>query len=240
MKKILTALGFCAALMGLSSCAQFESNRRHAQMLRDYESVVMVYVEVEGTQEGPDGDDSVAWSGTGFSIYKKDNKSMLLTNKHVCSAEDVAKYVVIDYTGQKHAAKFYKFSPSVDLCLLIADAPIKPVHFAEFDATKATHVTVIGAPSGEFPFFTDGYVGGYHHTVMKVPTLTSGILLLNFEAQFLSAPIYPGSSGSPVFDDKSDVVGIVFAGHTGADHMNLMVPVRLIKQFLAAKMTNFR
>jgi S1-C subfamily serine protease len=208
-------------------------------MLHDYESVVMVYVEVEGTVEGPEGDDSVAWSGTGFSLYSDGNKSLLLTNKHVCAAENIAKYVVIDHVGLKHPAKFYKFSPNVDLCLLIADAPIKPVHLANSDATKATHVTVIGAPQGEFPFFTDGYVGGYHHTVMKIPGVSGGLMILNFSAQFLSAPIYPGSSGSPVFNDQSDVVGIIFAGRTGADHMNLMVPIGLIKDFIAVKAGNW-
>ena len=50
----------------------------------------------------------------------------------------------------------------------------------------------------------------------------------------ITAPVSPGSSGGPVLNDKGEVIGIVYAGHSGPDaqNLNLAIPVNYLKALL--------
>jgi S1-C subfamily serine protease len=142
--------------------------------------------------------------------------------------------MLVTASGDQVEAKYVRISKDADLCLLNTEAKIKPVRLAKEDAERATHITVIGAPHAQFPFFTEGYVSGYHYVAMSLAEDDQD-MDVRFRAQFTSCPIYPGNSGSPAYNDEGEVVGIMFAGRRDAEHMTLMVPVELIRQFLESK-----
>ena len=48
----------------------------------------------------------------------------------------------------------------------------------------------------------------------------------------LDAPVYPGSSGSPVFDENLQVTGIVFARSSQEDNKGYAIPVYYLTSFL--------
>lgn len=58
----------------------------------------------------------------------------------------------------------------------------------------------------------------------------------------ISAPISPGSSGGPVFDQQARVVGIATASFEGAQNLNLAIPSSTIQSLLerprAAKLSD--
>ncbi len=194
-----------------------------------YESAVIVLVKT-----GEDGTATArGWSGTGFAISNdKDGNTgtTLLTNKHICQASSNATYTITDYSGGKYEAKFVRYAPYADLCLIHTDAVLRPVKLASEDATQFSHIVVIGAPHGMFPNVTEGYIGGYYNVDLGGDTYT-----IHVRAQATSVPIYPGNSGSPVWNDDGKVVGIMFAGHGSAEHITMLIPVNEILSFLDTK-----
>ena len=65
-------------------------------------------------------------------------------------------------------------------------------------------ITVIGGPGGIYPVITNGFI-----TQLNLPIMDqSGSMLI-------SAGGAPGSSGSPVYNSKGDLVGLIFAGRRG-------------------------
>ena len=208
----------------LASCAHMPKSSE--QLNKHFESTVIV--KVSKVIVDADGEEKiVGWSGTGFSISRNDEGSDVLTNKHVCSAGDSAKYTLTDHNGNKVGAKFIRVADHSDLCLLHTEALIKPVKLAAHDARRGDHVMAVGAPHGVYPNFTDGIVSGYCPVDIAGPSFE-----VHLRAECTSIPIYPGNSGSPVFNDSDEVVGIMFAGRSDAEHMTAMVPVGLIYQFL--------
>lgn len=223
MKKVLLLI---ASLL-VASCAHMP--RTASQLNNYYQSAVIVRVKTTNVEDGVTT--IVGWSGTGFSLASTDSGdepgSTILTNKHVCSAADNATYTLTDYTGKRYQAKFVRYAPQADLCILKTDAMIKPVTLAKHDARRGDHLTVVGAPRGEFPNFTEGWVSGYCPV-----DLAAGGIEVHVRALCTSIPIYPGNSGSPAFGDDGKVYGIMFAGRSDSEHMTSMVPVEVILQFL--------
>jgi serine protease Do len=169
------------------------------------------------------------WSGTGFSIFADQNGSSIITNKHICAAPD-AYYELTDSRGKTHTATLIRTARGADLCLLHTNDKIPPVRLAQNDARQGDHVNAIGAPYGMLPLFTDGFVSGGKWVDIKEDDELH--FEVHFYSELVSIPVYPGNSGSPVFNDAGKVVGVVFAGLHNADHMTLIVPVSEIHKFL--------
>jgi S1-C subfamily serine protease len=171
------------------------------------------------------GEVQIAGTATGFAVggSKKENIGYILTNDHYCSGlldinsipgvsgviayNQGDEYVssAINPTG---TAKIVYTDPSKDLCLLQTTEYIKTVIFEDDPVDPLEKVKVVGGPGGIFPVALDTYISG----IMPRNQLS-------FEAMvdggapylFLSGIIVPGHSGSPVFNEKGRVVGIVFA-----------------------------
>lgn len=46
--------------------------------------------------------------------------------------------------------------------------------------------------------------------------------------------VNPGNSGGPMFNDQSEVIGVVVSGYVNAEGMNFAIPSNSVKEFLAA------
>ena len=47
----------------------------------------------------------------------------------------------------------------------------------------------------------------------------------------IDGPVHPGSSGSPVFDDQSRVIGVIFAKLTQQENAGLAIPASCLTEF---------
>ncbi len=172
--------------------------------------------------EGPVGVPvTLRLQGTGFVI---DHRGTILTGRHVAepwrendrlrskgwSGRTVLLSAIFADTDRPLSAKVLKVSREVDAAALRIDPfPGMPVVQAiEPDPKKVRQglrVAIIGFPSGVM-------MEGKAKT-----TLTTGVLSkvnLSKELQF-DAPVNPGNSGGPIFNEQGHVIGIVHAVGVG-------------------------
>ena len=168
--------------------------------------------------------DSDKWegSGSGFFIHES---GLLATNYHVI---DQMKEIQINYTEdekpKKAWAKVVVSDKDNDVSILkIEDAsfkPLAPLKYS-FKTGAATNpgasVFSIGYPMfnvlGVEPKFSDGKISsktGFKNAINSFQT---------------TVPVQPGNSGSPLFNDKGEVIGIVNAIIQDADNVSYAIKV---------------
>lgn len=163
-----------------------------------------------------------AATGTGFAV----STHHVLTCAHVI--EDMQEIHISSFEGR------YRVEPVVidrrnDIALLrVQDSPqLKPVAFKEgFGCELGETVVALGFPLA-------GFAGG---GVQVTQGGVSGLFGLHNDASLLqfTAPIQPGSSGSPLFDFSGAVVGLVTSTLPDAQNMNFAVKASLLLAFLDA------
>ncbi|MFT5781312.1 MAG: S1-C subfamily serine protease [Pseudomonas sp.] len=166
--------------------------------------------------------ESASATGSGFAVSAKH----ILTCAHVI--EGVDNIFIASFEGR------YRGEPVVvdrrnDLALLrISAAPaLKPVTFREGLGTELGEgIVALGFPLA-------GLAGG---GVQVTQGGVSGLFGLRDDASLLqfTAPIQPGSSGSPLFDQSGLVVGLVTSSMSDAQNMNFAVKSALVLSFLEA------
>lgn len=157
--------------------------------------------------------------GTGFVV---DKSGLIATNMHVILGGEIVfvilpdrrKFPILEVTG--HDA-------SVDLAIVRIDARDLPVLvLGDSDAVRAGDpIVAIGHPLGLEDTVSNGLVSA----VRKV----DGLSVLQ-----ISAPIAPGSSGGPIFNERGEVVGVCTALLQGGQNLNFGVPSKYVRKLLAS------
>lgn len=158
------------------------------------------------------------WSGTGWML----NKGYVVTNHHVANN---ARTIVLKFMRGDQMLEYAGEVAAMDEEHDIAIIKINDSKFNGFGTLPYAVKTSL-ADVGESVF-----VLGYPLTTTMGDEikLTTGIISSHsgFEgnkAQYqISAPIQPGNSGGPLFDDDGNVVGIVNAKHTGAENVGYAI-----------------
>jgi S1-C subfamily serine protease len=135
------------------------------------------------------------YTGTGFLVSPD---GYVVTNRHVV---DDCKTIIGDLRGYAMSLDLLAKSERVDLALLKSRTPAENVYQLRLSEPRlGEKVLVAGFPlSGLLAQdlkITSGEVSG---TRAKEPVIQ------------ISAPVQPGSSGSPVYDSSGAVIGVVFS-----------------------------
>jgi S1-C subfamily serine protease len=156
--------------------------------------------------------------GTGFIVWKD---GRIATNLHVLAG---ARDAVITL----HDGKEYKdvdvlaADPAHDLVVLrIRAQGLTALALGDSKLVKpGEHVVAIGHPLGLGNTVSDGLVSA-------VRDLDPALSLLQ-----ISAPISPGSSGGPLFNERGEVIGVTTKYVTQGQNLNFAVPVAYLKPML--------
>ncbi|KJS18410.1 MAG: hypothetical protein VR69_00885 [Peptococcaceae bacterium BRH_c4b] len=139
-------------------------------------------------------------SGTGFNIS---SDGLLVTNYHVI--EDALNITISFPNGNIYSAAHWSGKPEYDLALITlnkSNLPTVPLNMSK-PPVSGDQVRIVGNPLGLNNIVVEGEVKQY--------------LTLKGQKVFsIVAPIYPGNSGSPVYDRSGKVVGVIF----GSLHRN--------------------
>jgi tetratricopeptide (TPR) repeat protein len=154
--------------------------------------------------------------GSGFFV----DVDRVVTNRHVI--DNASRAEVHSYNGNVYPVKgVIAVDAEGDLALLRVDAPANQVRPLVLDKTspqEGESVVVIGNPFGLEGSVTNGIVSA----VRDIPTFGRIIQI--------TAPISPGSSGSPVVNMQGQVIGVATLQITGGQSINFAIPSERISQ----------
>lgn len=159
-----------------------------------------------------------SWSGTGFAL----NNGYIATNYHVIeNARKISIYGVNGNAKVSYSASVIATDKVNDLALIqITDSQFRgfgviPYRIKNTIADVGEDIFVLG-----YPLIT---------TMGNEIKLTSGIIssktgfMGDVSLYQISAPIQPGNSGGPLFDNQGNLIGIVNAKHKGAENVSYAI-----------------
>lgn len=154
--------------------------------------------------------------GSGFFI----DSDRVVTNRHVL--ENAHRAEVHSFDGQVYPVKgVVAVDAEGDIAILRVEAPpnqVRPLSLDRTSPQEGESVVVIGNPFGLEGSVTNGIVSA----VRDIPTFGRIIQI--------TAPISPGSSGSPVVNMQGQVIGVATLQVTGGQSINFAIPSERISQ----------
>ena len=154
--------------------------------------------------------------GSGFFV----DSDRVVTNRHVI--DNAYRAEVHSYNGSVYQVKgVIAVDAEGDLALLRVDTPpnqVRPLLLDRTSPQEGESIVVIGNPFGLEGSVTNGIVSA----VRDIPTFGRIIQI--------TAPISPGSSGSPVVNMQGQVIGVATLQITGGQSVNFAIPSERISQ----------
>jgi len=212
-----------------------------------FESFTMVVLHVTATPTDclfklddcivPRESHTMTSTGSGVVIDNSDGLTQIITAAHVCKAgefegmviggevfeyDSISTIEVIDYHGNVHQAIVQNIDQENDLCLLLTVGEYStPVPIAAEMPPIGSKVYNVAAPMGIFEpgmaLIFDGYYSGedWRHNV------------------YYTIPAYPGSSGSAVFNENGEIIGIIHSATMGFPHIAIASDLDSINDLVA-------
>lgn len=157
--------------------------------------------------------------GTGFIVR---DDGWIATNFHVAAVPDEL-WVVLPDGRRFPIVEVINASRRHDLAILRIDAKGLPtLPLGDSDAVRpGDSVVAIGHPLGLEDTVSNGLVSAVRHVDE------------DFDVLQISAPIAPGSSGGPLFNEHGEVIGVAAAIMRGGQNLNFGLPVKYVKVLAA-------
>lgn len=160
-----------------------------------------------------------ASSGTGYAIS---SDGYIVTNHHVTNGANSIKVRGVNGDFSKtYSAKIIIEDKNNDLSIIKIDDP-SFTNLGTIPYIIANHASDVGSS-----IFVLGYP--LRATMGDEVKLTNGIISSKsgFQGDVTSyqitAPVQPGNSGGPLFDDKGNIIGIINAKHVGAENASYAI-----------------
>lgn len=236
MNKLL-ALAVVVGMSAFGYTLTHKNNTLHPTSNKDLGNVSATITNLAGNS-----------GGSGVVLKSSPSVSYVLTNAHVCQ---VAKYggMVTTPLGQGTVTS-YRASKIHDLCLIETDVDLKVnTEVADNAPEEMDDAIVVGHPGLLPSIITKGNFSSkevitvmtgmrscteddYKNGLGIICAFLGGIpQITTYRSQVAATLISPGSSGSPVFNNKGKIAGLIFAG-SGAINWGHLVPFEFVKNFV--------
>jgi Tfp pilus assembly protein PilF len=211
--KTATASLLIASVCFLLMPTSFVDAKVPEVVLKQKGGVVTIYVT--------DNDGGLVSCGTGFFV---DAEGTIATNHHVVASVISVKNNLLMVRLENGAYfaldRVLTWDEQKDLALIKVrgtDTPALKLSTSQ-RSKQGDDVYVIGSPLGLELSVSEGVVSA----VRKGPDLLQ-----------ITAAVSPGSSGSPVFNNRGEVIGAAVSVLEGGQNINFAIPATQIKQFIA-------
>lgn len=207
MKQILSIFILLAAFTNAANCQSAVEVAKKA-----FESTVLLVME--------DSSGQPLQIGSGFLV----EPGVIATNMHVIEGASSGYAKFVQKKKKYDLLGIVASNDSRDLVLLkIASdlAPALSLANSE-DLEIGQSVYAVGNPKGLEGTFSQGIISGIR--ILEKDTLLQ-----------ITAPISPGSSGGPVLNERSEVVGISVATFKEGQNLNFAIPSNYLMELLAKK-----
>jgi serine protease Do len=158
--------------------------------------------------------------GSGFIIT---SNGLIVTNFHIVQA---AVKIAVKLKNNKtyNDVRLINFDQKKDIAVLKIDAVgLKPVVLGDSHSVQAgERVVAIGSPLGLESTVADGLVS----SLRKADR--------GFQVLQITVPISPGSSGSPLFNLRGEVIGIAVGTIIGGQNINFAIPINYATPLIPA------
>ena len=163
--------------------------------------------------------------GSGFFV----SRDKIITNRHVI--ENAEKVEIRLSSGKTFTAKgVLAIDGEADLALLLVDVPAEqasPLYIEKAPPQEGESIVVIGNPFGLEGSVSNGIVSAVREIAGYGKIIQ------------ITAPISPGSSGSPVVNMRGEVVGIATLQAAEGQSLNFAVPAERIAQLKIGNLQTF-
>jgi serine protease Do len=156
--------------------------------------------------------------GTGFVVS---GDGLVASNLHVIAGNSKITIVLADHR-EYDVVEIWSGDRQRDLVIMRIEAQKLPVlSLGDSDAIHpGDAIVAIGHPLGLEDTVSNGLVSA-------IRKLDDDLTVLQ-----ISAPIAPGSSGGPIFNDHGEVIGVATAIMMGGQNLNFGVPITYVKELL--------
>ena len=180
-----------------------------------------VFISAKGEGE----EISVESSGSGVAVAHVGEKTVIMTAGHICKAVLVpgiesSEIMVWNIEGRGFYSSITSISPHFDLCLLSIDEVLPIARIAKDSPKSGERVHYSGYPVG---FYMPGLLHHFDGYMAGVDTVGD---------HMYNIPAIGGSSGSPVYNKKGEIVGILSAVMIEFNWMTFAVGTENILDFM--------
>lgn len=209
----------CLALVLLFAVSAF-AQETLPELIRRVKPAVVAVVTYDAKGE-------IQMTGSGFFI----RPGQVLTNLHVIEGAARAEVRTLDGKGRTYTtAGVVSLDDEADLAVLSVNTPAdraRSLEVADSLPEEGEQVFVIGNPLRLEGSVSDGIVSA----VREVPSLG--------EIVQITAPISHGNSGSPLFNMKGQVLGIITMKVTNGQNINLALGASRLRQLKPGTLMSF-
>ncbi len=213
MRWLLTTIGLLAGWLVMA--APLYAGTELTRLVNKIRPAVVTVVVYDDQQK-------VANIGSGFFI---DKYGHLVTNYHVLDGRYRAEVRTAD--GSTYPIKLIiADNRSTDLVKVLVDIPRQKIKWVETVnrlPSIAEQIIVVGSPMGLEQTVSEGIVS----SIREIPSVG--------EFFQMSAPISPGSSGSPVINLKGQVVGVATFQMVQGQNLNFAVSTKSIRKLKSVR-----
>jgi len=165
-------------------------------------------------------------SGTGVAVKNDGDKTLILTAGHICIDQIdpgliIGEILVIDIYGNAYHSEIQSISKNFDLCLLSIKKQMPTTSISKQSPKSGDKIGYSGYPTGLYMpgllHHFDGYMAG-------VDPMGDHIY---------NTPVVGGSSGSPIYNEKGEIIGLVSAVMEDFNYMTIAVGTKNIRDFMA-------
>lgn len=220
MLKRIFPLSLVLSLLVIATLSAHAQNERLPDLIRRVKPAVVSVITYDAKGE-------VQVTGSGFFI----RPGQVVTNIHVIDGAHHAEIRTLDGKGRTYPVNgILSLDDEGDLAVLSVNAPAdrdRTVQIADSLPEEGEDIFVIGSPLRLDGSISNGIVSA----VREVPNLGEVIQI--------TAPISHGNSGSPLFNMKGEVIGVITMKVTNGQNINLALSASRLKQLHEGKLLSF-